>query len=81
MAKVVEKKAKGLGCRDITQCFTNEQRVSHVIGENTWVGVYDSSKNGIVYNGQQLEQADTYTTAESFEITRFTVNFNTNFNF
>ena len=37
------------GCRDMTKCFTNGQRIRHTIGINkTWVGTYDSSKNGIV---------------------------------
>ena len=38
-------------CRDTSKCFTNGQRVRHTIGINkTWVGVYDSSKNGILHN-------------------------------
>jgi hypothetical protein len=38
--------------RDMKKCFTNGQRIRHRIGINkTWIGVYDSSKNGIVYNG------------------------------
>ena len=39
-------------CRDMTKCFTNGQQIRHTIGINkTWVGIYDSKKNGIVYNG------------------------------
>lgn len=38
-------------CRDMSKCFTDGQRVRHTIGINkTWIGVYDSSKNGIIYN-------------------------------
>ena len=38
------------GCRDAHQCFTNGQRIRHTIGINkTWIGTYDSSKNGIIY--------------------------------
>jgi len=38
-------------CRDTTKCFTNGQRIRHTIGINkTWIGVYDSSKNGIIHN-------------------------------
>lgn len=49
-------KATGVkGCRDMTKCFTNGQRIRHTIGINkTWIGVYDSSKNGIVYSGKTL---------------------------
>ena len=38
-------------CRDMSKCFTNGQRIRHTIGINkTWIGIYDSSKNGIMYN-------------------------------
>jgi hypothetical protein len=40
-------------CRDTSKCFTNGQRIRHTIGVNkTWIGIYDSSKNGIMYNGK-----------------------------
>jgi hypothetical protein len=43
------------GCRDMTKCFTNGQRIRHTIGINkTWIGTYDSSKNVIVYDGKTL---------------------------
>jgi hypothetical protein len=39
------------GCRDMTKCFTNGQRIRHIIGINkTLIGTYDSSKNGITNN-------------------------------
>ena len=49
-------KATGVkGCRDMTKCFTNGQRIRHTIGINkTWTGTYDSSKNVIVYDGKTL---------------------------
>ena len=35
------------------KCFTNGQRIRHTIGINkTWIGIYDSSRNGIMYNTQ-----------------------------
>jgi len=35
----------------MSKCFTNGQRIRHTIGINkTWIGIYDSSKNGIMYN-------------------------------
>ena len=41
------------GCRDMTKCFTNGQRIRHIIDVNkTWIGTYDSSNNGIIYDGK-----------------------------
>ena len=39
------------GSRDMTKCFTDGQTIRHTIGINkTWIGKYDSSKNGIIYD-------------------------------
>jgi hypothetical protein len=39
------------GCREMAKCFTNGQRIRHIIGINkSWIGTYDSSKNGILYD-------------------------------
>ena len=39
------------GNRDMSKCFTNGQRIRHTIGINkTWIGIYDSSKNKIMYD-------------------------------
>ena len=39
------------GNRDMSKCFTNGQRIRHTIGINkTWIGIYDFSKNGIMYD-------------------------------
>jgi hypothetical protein len=44
------------GCRDMVKCFTNGQLIRHTIGINkTWIGVYDLSKNGIIYDGKIYE--------------------------
>jgi hypothetical protein len=41
------------GCRDMAKCFTNGQRIRHTIGINKiWIGTYDSSKQGIIYDGK-----------------------------
>lgn len=49
------KAAGAKGCRDMAKCFTNGQRIRHTIGINkSWIGTYDSSKNGIVYDGKTL---------------------------
>jgi hypothetical protein len=38
-----------IGCRDMTKCFTDGQTIRHTIGINkTWIGIYNSSKNGII---------------------------------
>jgi len=50
-----KKSAPIKGCREMSKCFTNGQRIRHTIGINkTWTGIYDSSKNGIVYDGKAL---------------------------
>ena len=44
-------KSPVLGCRNMKICFTNGQRIRHTIGINkTWIGVYDSLKNKILYD-------------------------------
>jgi T5orf172 domain len=56
------------GCRDMTKCFTNGQRIRHTIGINkTWIGIYDSSRNGIVYNG------DFYKSLSGFAETHYSI--------
>jgi hypothetical protein len=51
------------GCRDMTKCFTNGQRIRHTIGINkTWIGTYDASKNRIVCDG------NSYTSLSNFAL-------------
>jgi len=40
--------------RDMAKCFTSGQRIRHTIANSTRIGMYDSSKNGIVYDGTLL---------------------------
>jgi len=41
------------GCRDMSKCFKNGQRIRHIIGINKiWIGTYDSIRNGIVCNDE-----------------------------
>ena len=41
------------GCRDMTKCFTDGQRIRHTIGINkTWIGIYNLSNNSIVFGGK-----------------------------
>ena len=45
-------------CRDMSKCCTNGQHIRHTIGINkTWIGIYDSSKNGIIHNGKNISRA------------------------
>jgi len=52
--RATQKKQTGVkGCRDMAKCFTHKQRIRHTIGINkTWIGIYDSSKNIIEYDGK-----------------------------
>jgi len=46
-----ETKTNTIRCRDTRVCFTHGQRIRHTIGINkTWIGTYDSLKNGILCN-------------------------------
>ena len=41
------------GSREMAKCFTDGQYIRHTIGINKpWVGIYDSSKNGIIYDSK-----------------------------
>jgi hypothetical protein len=54
------------GCRDISKCFTNEQRIRHVFkggNKHTWIGVYDSSNKQIVCNGIPYKSVGGFTNA------------------
>lgn len=42
------------GCRDMAKCFINGQRIRHSCRKTDtepWIGIYDSSKDVIVYDG------------------------------
>jgi len=50
VSSVIKKPEKKLGCRDMTKCFTNGQKIRHKIGiDKIWIGTYDLSKNVILY--------------------------------
>ena len=41
------------GCRDMTRCFTNGQRIRNALtADRVWVGTYDLSRNLIVCDGK-----------------------------
>jgi hypothetical protein len=45
--------SKKKGCRDMTKCFQDGQKIRHIIGINKeWIGTYDAKRNGIVCNGK-----------------------------
>ena len=46
------------GNREMRKCFTNGQRIRHTIGINkTWIGIYDCSNNGIMYDGKIVSRS------------------------
>ena len=50
----------------MAKCFTNGQRIRHTIGINkTWIGTYDSSKNGIVYDGKLYPSLSSFACAHN----------------
>lgn len=57
-------------CRDMTKCFTNGQRIRHTIvnaggfrgANNTWIGIYDSAQEGIVYDGHLYKSISKFVT-------------------
>jgi hypothetical protein len=49
---------KNRGCRDMAKCFINGQRIRHIslVGiKTTWIGIYNSSNNSIIYNDNTYE--------------------------
>ncbi len=54
------------GCRDMAKCFTNGQFISHTIGNNhnqTWIGRYDASRNGIIADTQFYKSISQFATS------------------
>ena len=45
-----EKNESGRGCRDMSKCFFDGQKIMHTIGDKTWIGIFDKSRNLINYN-------------------------------
>ena len=59
-----------LGCREMKNCFKDGQRIRHTIGINkTWIGIYDLSKDGIMYDGNFYKSLSGFTRAH-YIITR-----------
>lgn len=45
------------GCRDMSKCFTNGQRIRHVIGTaQIWIGTYRKDRNSIFISVNGVEQ-------------------------
>lgn len=51
------------GCRDMTKCFKDGQLIRHIISmrKNTWIGIYNSSRNVIMYNNKEYESLSGFT--------------------
>ena len=51
------------GCRDMAKCFITGQRIRHSCRKTDtepWIGIYDSSKNGIIYDGTLYTSISTF---------------------
>lgn len=46
---------KKFGCRDMTKCFRNGQKIKHEIGIKQWIGYYDLSNNCIMFENKQYK--------------------------
>lgn len=42
------------GCRDMPRCFKNGQRIRHKIGDNSWVGIYNTKLSAVCYDNQEF---------------------------
>ena len=49
--------------RTMKKCFTDGQRIRHMIRDKIWIGAYDSSKNAIVHNGTVYRTLSMFATA------------------
>lgn len=45
---VVPPQVNAMGCRNMSKCFRDGQRIRHVIDTNIWIGVYNSSTDKII---------------------------------
>jgi hypothetical protein len=46
------------GCRIMSKCFRNGQRIKHTIGSDEWIGVYNSNK--ILYNNVEYSSLSAF---------------------
>ncbi len=60
--KLIDVKA----CRDMVKCFTNGQRIRHIVHGNIWIGQYNSLK--IDYDGISYNSLSSFATAHAREI-------------
>jgi hypothetical protein len=42
------------GCRDMSKCFTDKQKIRHTTGDNTWIGYYNYEKDVIIYDDKSF---------------------------
>lgn len=51
-----EARIKKKGCRDMTKCFTNGQRIRHTIGiNNIWIATFDLTKKRLIYGEHEYK--------------------------
>lgn len=49
--------------RTMKKCFTDGQRIRHMIRDKIWIGAYDSSKNAIIHDGTVYKTLSLFATA------------------
>jgi hypothetical protein len=55
------------GCRDMTKCFIDKQRIRHTIGTKTWIGIYDYSKHAIIHDEILYSSLTKFATAHALK--------------
>jgi hypothetical protein len=57
---------KPIGCRDMSKCFVDGQRIRHIIGyDHIWIATYDRSHDAIVHNGVLYKSPSRFATAHN----------------
>jgi len=56
--------AEKRGCRKLSKCLTNEQRIMHIVAKNKkWIGVYNSLTNRIMHDGKEYKTISAFAVA------------------
>jgi len=57
-------------CRDMKKCFSDGQKIRHIIGiTDIWIGIYDAKSNTILYNGNQYKFLSSFS-SEHYKVSR-----------
>jgi hypothetical protein len=58
------------GCRDMLKCFIDGQRIRHIslVGnKTTWIGIYNSSNNSIIYDDKIYESMSKFANTHYYD--------------